>query len=194
MLVIINGYVELSQLHSLYYYIVAVDIGAAIAWGLIDGFTYAMSEVVARGNQVATLKRIQSAGPMQSIEGIIDKLDGTFLSQFNYEGRKNIASEILRNSNNLSVRNHKFITREDLAGLASILGIYLAAGSALSIPYLVLPDKLTAWLVSNMIGIGWLFYYGYTVGKIGGHMKILTGLLASLVGIAFLVISYFIYV
>ena len=193
MLVIINGYVALSNLHTQFYYIVAVDIGASIGWGLIDGFAYAMSEAIVRANQVAIAEKIQSDAKDTSIDKIVDELGDTFLSQISYEGRRNIAAEILRNSSNVSIKEPKILTREDLAGLVSILGIYLSAGIALSISYVILPNKFNAWLVSNVIGIGWLFYYGYTIGKIGGQRRILLGLLTSLAGIAFLVLSYILY-
>ena len=47
MLVIINGYVQLSQLHTQFFYIV-VAVGAAVGWGLIDAFTYAIGQSISR--------------------------------------------------------------------------------------------------------------------------------------------------
>jgi len=47
MLVIINGYVQLSQLRTLFFYI-GVDVGAAVGWGLIDALTYAIGQSISR--------------------------------------------------------------------------------------------------------------------------------------------------
>ena len=191
MLVIINGYVALSQLNTQFYYIVAVDISASIGWGLIDGFTNVIGSTIDRGSQAALVKMIKSEKtPGRSVGEIVKALDDTFISRFSDEGKRNIAVEVLRNSAVASEGDHRLATREDLAGLATILWIYLAAGMALSLPYVVLPDKLDAWLISNVVGIGWLFSYGYTVGRIAGQKRILVGLITSAAGIAFLVLSY----
>jgi hypothetical protein len=69
----------------------------------------------------------------------------------------------------------------------------MAAGIALSISYIILPNKLSAWLLSNIVGIAWLFFYEYTVGKNAGQKRILIGLLTSGSGIAFLIVSYVVY-
>ena len=74
MLVIINGYVELSHLHTQFYYIVAVDIGALIGWGLIDGFAYALSDAILYGNHMAIAEKIQSNSTDKSIDKIIGEL------------------------------------------------------------------------------------------------------------------------
>ena len=191
MLVIINGYVALSQLNTQYYYIIATDIGAAAGWGFIDSFTYVVGQLIDRGGRASILEKIQSEKvPDKSIGEVIKELDGTFVSHFSFEGKRNIAKEILKNSAGASVRRERFLTRDDLGALASILGIYMTAGIALSVSYFVFTNKLNAWIVSNLIGIVWLFYYGYTVGKIVGQKRIIIGILTSSVGIALLVVSY----
>jgi len=194
MLVIINGYVALSQLSTQYYYIVAIDIGASLGWGLIDGFTNLMGESIDRGNQADLVKKIQSEkAPDRSVHTILEELEDTFIARFTSQGKRNIATNVLENSPGASSEKKGFATREDLAGLASILAIYLTAGLALSVPYVVLPDKLGAWLVSYVLGIAWLFYYGYTVGRLAGQKRVLVGLLTAGAGIAFLIISYAVY-
>ncbi len=128
MLVIINGYVSLSQLHTQFYYIIAVDLGASIGWGLIDGFTYVMAESIDRGTRASLLRKIQSDKNLErSIDEIVEELDDTFLGDFSPEGKRNIAAEVLKNSSLASIGRQRFITREDLAGLISIIGIYLTA-------------------------------------------------------------------
>ena len=50
MVVIINGYVALSDLNTGFIYIVVLNIGACLAWGLIDGLIYAVSSSIERNN------------------------------------------------------------------------------------------------------------------------------------------------
>lgn len=190
MLVIINGYVQLSQLHTEFYYIVAVDVGASVGWGLIDGFTYAIGQSLSRSNDAAVVKTIRSATPEKALIATQRGLEGTFISGFSHEAKEAIAREIIRDAPGAKTSKQGVFAREDFSGLVSILSVYLTAGLALSLPYVVFPDKLTAWLVSNTIGIAWLFYFGYTVGRVAGQKRILIGLLTSAVGIAFLALSY----
>ncbi len=193
MLVIINGYVQLSQLHTEFYYILAVDVGASVGWGLIDGFTYAIGQSISRGNDTIVVKRTQSADPEKALAAAQEGLDGTFVSGFSRDAKKAIAEEIVSKAPDAVVDKQGVFSREDLSGLVSILGVYLTAGLALSLPYVVFADKLIAWLVSNTIGIAWLFYFGYTVGRVTGQKRVLIGVLTSAVGIAFLALSYRVY-
>jgi hypothetical protein len=50
MVIIINGYVALSDLNTGFLYIVTVNIGACVSWGFIDGFIYAISSSIERNN------------------------------------------------------------------------------------------------------------------------------------------------
>jgi hypothetical protein len=191
MLVIINGYVALSQLNTEYYYIVTVDIGACIGWGLIDGFTYALGNSIDRGNQNSLLKRLKTGKDRErSVDEVVKELDATFVSQFSESAKRDVASKVLDDLADSTAKKPGFMTKEDLAGLASILEIYVVAGIAMSVSYIIVPDKFDAWLVSNLIGVAWLFSYGYNIGKLMGRRRIPIALLTSVVGIVFLVISY----
>jgi len=194
MVIIINGYVALSQLNSGFVYIVAVNIGACIGWGFIDGFTYAVGGSIDRGKEVALIKKIQTEkDPERAVSEVVDELDDTFVSRFSPQGKQSIAKEILRNAKGVSYVKQRFITKEELQGFGSILLVYLTAGVALSLPYLVLHNKIDAWLISNLLGISWLFFYGFRVGQILEGKKIFLGLITAGAGIAFLLVSYFVY-
>jgi VIT1/CCC1 family predicted Fe2+/Mn2+ transporter len=191
MVIIIGGYVALSQLNSEYLYIVEVNIGACIGWGVIDGLAYIISNAVDRGGQVDLVHKIQSErNTEKSAQDVIEEFDGTYLSNLNEESKKRIAEEISGGLAGVPVKKGRFATREDVAGFAAIVGIYLAAGIILSLPYFILPNKIHAWLISNIIGTIWLFFFGYRVAKITGGGRILIGLLTASAGLIFLFLSY----
>jgi hypothetical protein len=194
MVVIINGYVALSNLNTQFYYIIGVDIGACIGWGFIDGFTYAIGGSIDRGNQANLIRKIQSEkNPQKAIDNVVEELDDTFVSRYSDENKNSIAAEIVKDSAAVSDAKHRFMTSDELKGFAAIMLVYLVAGIGLSLPYLIFENKLHAWYVSNFLGIIWLFYYGFRVGRITGGKSLLIGLLTSSAGIAFLIISYLIY-
>jgi VIT1/CCC1 family predicted Fe2+/Mn2+ transporter len=194
MVIIINGYVSLSQLNTEFYYILAVDLGACLAWGFIDGFTYGISGSIERGNQAKVIQMIQNEKDSErAINEVVEKLDDTFVEQYSEAAKISIASEILKNSSTVSAVKKGFMTREDLGGMASIIALYLAAGVILSFPYIILPNKIDAWALSNGLGIAWLFFYGYRVGGILGEKRILIGFVTMSAGIVFLTVSYLVY-
>jgi len=126
MVIIINGYVSLSQLNTQFYYILAVDIGACLGWGFIDGFTYGVSGSIERGNQAKFVREIQSEKDSnKAVNDVVGELDDTFLSQYSDDAKRIIALEILKNSSKVTINKKGFMTRDDLGGLAAILSIYL---------------------------------------------------------------------
>ena len=194
MVVIINGYVAISQLNTQFLYIIAVDIGACLGWGFIDGFTYAIGNSIDRGKQADLIEEIDSKNnSSKAIDGIVEELDDTVLSGLSDEKKRTLAADFVENSPGIPPVQRGFFTRGDWAGLASIMGIYLSAGFVLSFPYLIFPNKLDAWFVSNTIGIIWLFTYGFKVAKFSGGKRILIGLLTASAGIVFLFLSYIVY-
>ena len=93
-----------------------------------------------------------------------------------------------------SIKNDRILTKDDLLGWLSIILIYMATGFSLALPFLILPDKLLAWFISNFLGILWLFWYGVQLGKSAGKHRLLLGILMAGIGIAFLTISYVVWV
>jgi len=105
MVIIIGGYVALSQLNSQFLYIVQVNIGACIGWGVIDGLAHILSNAAERGTQVDLVKRIQSEQSTESSTlDVIEEFDGTYLSNLSDGTKKKIAGEISADLTGVSVK------------------------------------------------------------------------------------------
>ncbi len=197
MVIIINGYVALSDLNSGFLYIVFVNIGACAGWGFIDGFIYAISSSIERNNirnKLKFLKTLKTENDPEILDKVESSLDETFLVSFDKEGKEAVAKDVIANVNQASLKNDRILTKDDLLGWLSIILIYMITGFTLALPFLVFPDKLLAWFVSNSLGILWLFWFGVQLGKSAGKYRLLLGLLMSGVGIGFLVVSYIVWV
>ncbi len=197
MVIIINGYVALSGLNTGFLYIVAVNLGACAGWGFIDGFIYAISSSIERNNnhnKMKFLKSLTNKNDPQVLEKVESSLDETFLDSFDKEGKEAIAKDIMTHVQQASEENDKVFTKSDLLGWLSINLIYVITGFALALPFLILPDKLTAWFVSNFLGVLWLFWYGTQLGKSLGRHQLLLGFLMAGIGVVFLVVSYLVWV
>lgn len=192
MVIIINGYVALSELNTGFVYIVAVNLGACLSWGIIDGLIYALSSSMERNNirnKLLTLKASPKGN--NALETVKTSLDGTFLADFDEKGKEAIARAIITHIPEASLGENKVLTKQELMGWLSIVTIYLIVGFLLALPFLVLPNKVFAWLVSNGVGVVWLFWYGVQLGKIAGKNRWLLGMIMATISIVFLALSYF---
>jgi VIT1/CCC1 family predicted Fe2+/Mn2+ transporter len=194
MVITINGYVALSNLNTGFVYIVAVNLGACLTWGIIDGLIYAISSSIERNNMRNRLLTLKSyvKGP-NVLEAVKASLDDTFLASFNVEGKEAIAKDIVAYVPDASLEKSRVLTKQELMGWLSIVGIYLAVGFLLALPFLVLPNKVLAWFVSNGFGVAWLFGYGVQLGRTAGKNRWVLGIIMAVVAVVFLSLSYFVW-
>jgi hypothetical protein len=194
MVIIINGYVALSDLNSGFVYIVAVNLGACFGWGMIDGLVYAISSSIERNNTRNKLVMLkQCAECHDTIVKVTRSFDDTFLEDFSEDGKKAIAQQLIEHVGNAKLGENKVLTRDEIGGWVSIIAIYLTVGVLMALPFLVLPDKFLAWIISNSLGVAWVTWYGVQLGKAVGKYRWLMGLILALVGISFLIISYIVW-
>jgi len=197
MVIIINGYVALSNLNTGFLYIVVVNIGACASWGFIDGFLYAITSSIDRNNlrnKLFYLKKLagekEDLNKKALLNNVEKKMDDSFFSSYDMEGKEAIAKNIVEYAPQATVADNRLFTRDEILGWASIVSIYLVVGFLLALPFLILPDKLLAWFISNVFGVAWLFWYGLQLGKIVGKHRLALGFGMAAIGIAFLAISY----
>jgi len=159
MVMIINGYVALSKLNTGFHYIVLVNLGACACWGFIDGFIYSISKSIERNIDRKKLLLLRSLKPQETGDLIKAKtmLQETFLADFDEKGKETIAKDMVANASTISVEGGRRIEKEEMYGWISIMFIFLATGFVLALPFLILPNKINAWLVSNAAGSAWLF-------------------------------------
>jgi VIT1/CCC1 family predicted Fe2+/Mn2+ transporter len=195
MVMIINGFIALSKLNTGFLCIVFVNLGACASWGFIDGFIYSTSESIERNNNRKKLLLLKSLKPegKDQLAKVKDALQDTFLANFDDMGKEAIARDIVANAPNASLEESRVINKEEMLGWLSIMLIYLITGFVLALPFLVLPNKMNAWAFSNLAGSAWLFWYGVQLGNSVGKHRLLLGVLLAMVGIAFLLISYFVW-
>lgn len=194
MVIIINGYVALSDLNYGFIYIVTVNLGACFGWGMIDGLVYAVSSSIERNrtrNKLLMLK--QCADCHDTLDKVTKSFDDTFLEGFDDTGKKAIAGALIEHVGQADVGEAKVFTKGDIGGWLSILGIYLTVGFLMALPFLVLPDKLLAWVISNSLGVAWVTWYGVQLGKAVGKYRWLLGLVLGVTAVLFLVISYLVW-
>lgn len=191
MVIIINGYVALSDLNSGFLYIVAVNLGACLSWGTIDGLIYALSSSMERNTLRNKLLALKGCLNCENTVGLVkSNLNDTFLAGFDETGKEAIAKEIIAHVPNATIEKNKVLTKQEVFGWLSIIGIYMVVGVLLALPFLVLEQKILAWIISNAVGVAWVFWYGMKLGESAGKNRWLLGIVMAVVSILFLIISY----
>lgn len=194
MVVIINGYVALSNLNNGFAYIVVVNLGACTTWGIIDGLIYAISSSIERNNTRNKLLQLKSFAKGENVIGNVKaNLADTFLDGFDDAGKEAVAKDIVNHVQDASLGENKALTHDELMGWLSIIGIYLSVGFLLALPFLVLHNKILAWFISNIAGVSWLSWYGVQLGKVSGKNRWVFGVLLAAISITFLALSYLVW-
>ena len=194
MVIIINGYVALSDLNTGFTYIVAVNLGACFGWGTIDGLIYAISSSIKRNDIRNKLINLKSALKTENtLQQVKNNLDDTAFGGFDEKGKDAIAREIIAHVPDAKLEENKLLTKEEMMGWLSIIGVYMVVGFLLALPFLVIDNKIAAWVVSNAFGLTWIFWYGSQLGKIAGKNRWLVGIIMAGVGILYLVLSYIVW-
>ncbi len=163
---------------------------AILAWGVIDGIVYVLTEVFERGEKHRILLYIESADShAEAIEAIADELDFILEPITSEDQRQSLYKEILEHLHDGDPQPVR-LKREDLTGgLASVLVAILAVLPSLAPFILFRNDHNLAIRVSNVISFAVLFYSGYEWGKYTGTNPVKTGLLLVAVGVLLVAIA-----
>lgn len=163
---------------------------AILAWGVIDGIVYVLTEVFERGEKHRILRYIEAADtPAEAVEAIADELDFILEPITGAVQRQALYEEILAHLHDSKPQPVR-LTREDLTGgAASVLVAVLAVLPSLLPFALFRDDHALAIRVSNVVSFLVLFYSGYEWGKYTGTNPLKTGLLLVLVGVLLVAIA-----
>ncbi len=158
-------------------------LGAAVAWGLIDGVIYALLSVLERGEKHRFLASVQTAATQaEGIAAVADELDYVLAPITGEEQRRQIYVDVLDYLQD-SRPQPVTLTRDDvLGGLGSVLVAVLAVLPSL-LPLVLFRD--TYWLAlraSNLVSFAVLFYTGYQWGRYSGTNPWKMGLTLMTVG------------
>ena len=168
----------------------AAALGAATAWGLIDGVIYALLSMLERGEKHRFLASVQAAATEEEgIAAVADELDYVLEPITGEEQRRQLYVDVLDYLQD-SRPQPVTLTRDDvLGGLGSALVAVLAVLPSI-LPLVLFRDAY--WLAlraSNLVSFAVLFYTGYQWGRYSGTNPWKMGLTLLLVGAALALIA-----
>lgn len=156
-------------------------LGAAVAWGLIDGLMLALLSVLSRGEKHRFLQTLQAAeSDDEAVAVIADELDYVLEPIAGESKRALLYADVLDHLRDSSPRPVGF-QREDLVeGLGTALVAVVAVLPSLVPLWMLRGEPLLALRVSNIVSFVVLFALGYRWGVHAGANRWKTGLVLVL--------------
>lgn len=162
--------------------------GAILAWGIIDGIMYLLTEVFERGERHRLLWHIQTAQTRrQRVEAIAEEFDYILEPITGESQREALYQDILDHLYESEPRPAR-LKREDFTGALACLVVAIVSVLPSLLPFIFLRHNYAlAIRASNVISFIVLFYTGYEWGRYTGSNPLRTGLL--LVGVGMLLVA-----
>jgi VIT1/CCC1 family predicted Fe2+/Mn2+ transporter len=190
-LIMING-LKLFSKDSLLInraFFVLVILVINLIWGIFDGLMLIFTNLLGEGRYNKIISRIKSSDNKIAIETITNELDNTIISRCDKKVKEQIIEMVLKNLfliPQTAFKKVKIFKDDIIAAFICILFVLLPC--IVILPFFLLINNLTlAILVSNIIGLGLLFVFGYKLGSCTDRNKIITGMIIMLIGLVIIV-------
>ncbi len=155
-------------------------IGCNVAWGLIDGVIYLVSNLTQRAHGLATLRALRGAKDAEAAHAIIaDELPPIVVSTMNEGDFERLHQKLSRISDLPAVPR---LSKEDLLGAVGVFSLCFLATFPVVIPFALMDKAVEALRVSNVIALVMLFCAGYSLGHYAQHRPLRMGLSMMLLG------------
>ncbi len=163
---------------------------AIVAWGVIDGIVYVLTEVLERGERHRILWHIQSAdSEEEAAAAVADEFDYILEPITGESQRAYLYQDVLDHLRDSRPQPIK-LKRDDFIGAAACVLVAVISVLPSLVPFALLyNDPALAIRVSNVVSFGVLFYSGYEWGKYTGTHRIKTGLVLVAVGVLLVAIA-----
>jgi VIT1/CCC1 family predicted Fe2+/Mn2+ transporter len=163
-------------------------LGCNIAWGIVDGVTYILGNLLTRANANKALLRLQQAQSDDETGHEIDALIGENIQQFISPENRREMQQWIKAGAIWAQPQPVRVNRQDIYTAIACFLIVFTATLPLAVPFMFIPDKTLALEVSNYLGLGLLFFIGYRWGistgvnrwKIGFSMLFIGGILVAI--------------
>jgi hypothetical protein len=160
-----------------------------LIWGMFDGWMLIFTNLLSEGRYNKMISRIKSSDKKLATEIIKNELDDTIISRCDKKTREQIIETVLKNLSSIpqaTLKKPKISKNDIIAALICTFFVFLPC--IVILPFFLLMNNLNlAILVSNIIGLGMLFAFGYKLGSCTDRNKIITGMIIMLIGLVIIV-------
>jgi len=140
-------------------------LGAATAWGIIEGVLYLVSEVLARGERYRLLQYVQASDSEEEADTAISNELDFILEPITSDEQRHALHRHIRVYLSQAQPQAIGLKREDVIGAVATVLLYVVAVLPSLLPLLLLPDNTKLAIhVSNVVSFLVIFATGYLWG------------------------------
>ena len=151
-------------------------LGAAFAWGIIDGIMYTLMGLFERGEKHRILRDLQAASSTEErVEIVAGELDHILQPITRDESRLALYADMLEHLADSQPQPVRLIRDDVLGALGSVVIAVIAVLPSLAPLLLLRNDPSLAITVSNVVSFLVLFIAGYRWGRYSGSSPWKTG-------------------
>jgi hypothetical protein len=159
-------------------------LGCNLAWAIIDGAMYVMSELYLRGRRVRLVRGVLKApSEEEKLRRIGEEIDHPLESVTTEADRAELHRWVLRLLPRTDTERARLRGEDLLGGLAIALTVLLATVPVL-VPFLLFDDPTRAVRVAHGVATGMLFALGWRWGRRVGASGLLVGAIFALFALA----------
>ena len=192
-LILINNFEIISKNwavnNAVYFAFIIILIN--LIWGIVDGLSFIFTSLLEKGRYNRMISRVKSSDKKLATEIIKNELDNTIISRCDKETKEQIIEAVFKNLSSTSsaiIKKPKIFKSDIIGAFLCVFFVFLPC--IVILPFFLLMNNLTlAILVSDIIGLGILFAFGYKLGSCADRNKIITGMIIMFIGLTIIAIA-----
>jgi VIT1/CCC1 family predicted Fe2+/Mn2+ transporter len=162
-------------------------LGCNIAWGIIDGLFYLMGCLAERGQNLLALQELQNTQDSAKAHRLIkNALPPLIAKNLRPEEIDSLRDRLVSGENSNGISR---LTREDYFGGLAVCGWVILTTFPVALPFIFMSNVSPALRLSNAIAVALMFVAGYSLGRISGLGRWITGISMVLLGAALVAIT-----
>lgn len=164
-------------------------VGCNVAWGIIDGFLFVLSQVFERLRVASVMESLRTAPDEPAAAAALRaELESDLVALGETTHRDRFYASIVAAARSKPGARPKLLA-EDLRGAVRVFLLVVATAVPAALPFLVWDDAYLALRISNALLIGCLFVIGFLWGRHVGARPLFAGTLIMSIGIVLVLIA-----
>jgi hypothetical protein len=164
-------------------------LGCNISWGIVDGVTYVLGNLLNRGARARLILQIKSAPDdphvSQAIAARIENVIGELLTP---QQSEQVLQWIIQGASQAEAQP-THLRKEDLYTALACFAIVFGAAIPVLVPFLLIKDEVVALRVSNGLILAMLFAIGWRWAPFANMNRLATGLGLLSLGVVLVLIT-----
>jgi hypothetical protein len=158
-------------------------LGCTLAWGIIDGMLYVMSDFYARARKSEFLRTLR-ATPAAGHAILLRRANDDFAELLSEAQIENVVDAVARSAMRLEPQRPTF-TRRNLSEITTTVVCNMVSVAPATLPFLLWPNNSwqTNLRISNALVVAMMFGVGFAWGKAAGFRAWRTGAILLAIGV-----------